>query len=69
MANKTICVITDEVAVGLVTAGEVWVGFAELCPYELEFSVIVVEVSVDLKPFGLTHGEELTALPKTWIVI
>ena len=55
-ANKSICVLTDQVAVVLVTAGEVWVGFAKLCAYELEFAVIGVEVSMDLKNLGLTHG-------------
>lgn len=53
----------------LVAAGQIGVGREQLWANELEFSVVVVKVGMDLQFCRATHGQKLTAFPETSILI
>lgn len=71
LADKRIRDIRDQVVAlqVLVAAGEVRVGLQELCPYELQLTMVDVEVSMYLQFLWVSHGQKLTPFPEACIFI
>ena len=67
LANVSIWSFGHEVVAvdALVAAGQVRTGLEQLWPNELELTVIVVEVSMDLQLCEASHGQKFTSIPET----